>query len=173
MKLKNILLILICVFFLVGCKEQEETDANKFKNEYEQYNDTKIKIEIEEDNIITYANSSKINNIIKEGTGVIFIGEPKNNLSRTAIKVLLKASDSTDLNNIYYINSLENIEGLDNIDNLQIPIVINVLEGTITSYHIGTINNKEQLTDDEEIELYNTYLEGIHEVLQDSCDERC
>ena len=53
------------------------------------------------------------------------------------------------------------------------PIVLNILEGKITSYHIGTINDKDKLSESEELELYNIYTDGIHEVLQDTCDEEC
>ena len=65
------------------------------------------------------------------------------------------------------------LEALEDVEKLKVPIVINVLEGDITSYYVGTIDDKEVLTEDEELELYNIYSNGIHEVLQDACDERC
>lgn len=170
MKLKKILLISISLLLISGCSSKEKTDAIKFKEEYEKYNDSKIKLEIDENNIITYATTEEINKIIKEKTGVIFIGSPKDNLSRTAIKTLLEASDSTDLTTIYYIDKIDNIEG---IEEKKTPLVLNVLEGEVISYHTGTINDSTNLSEDDELELYNIYLDGIHEVLQDSCDERC
>lgn len=173
MKIKKIILVTICLTILIGCSNKEITDAIKFKEEYEKYNNKLTELEIDENNIVTYAPKDKINKIINSGTGVIFIGTPKDNLSRCAINILLQAADSTDLNVIYYIDSLDDIEGLEKIEDLKIPIVINVLEGKIISYHIGTIDSKETLTEDEELELYNTYTNGIHEVLQDACDERC
>lgn len=170
MKLKKILLISISLLLISGCSSKEKTDAIKFKEEYEKYNDSKIKLEIDENNIITYATTEEINKIIKEKTGVIFIGSPKDNLSRTAIKTLLEASDSTDLTTIYYIDKIDSIEG---IEEKKTPLVLNVLEGEVISYHTGTINDSTNLSEDDELELYNIYLDGIHEVLQDSCDERC
>lgn len=170
MNLKKILLISICLFLISGCSSKEKTDAIKFKEEYEKYNDSKIELEIDENNIITYATTEEINKIIKEKTGVIFIGSPKDNLSRTAIKTLLEASDSTDLTTIYYIDKIDNIEG---IEEKKTPLVLNILEGEIVNYHTGTINDSTNLSEDDELELYNIYLDGIHEVLQDSCDERC
>lgn len=170
MNLKKILLISICLLLISGCSSKEKTDAIKFKEEYEKYNDSKIELEIDENNIITYATTEEINKIIKEKTGVIFIGNPKDNLSRTAIKTLLEASDSTDLTTIYYIDKIDNIEG---IEEKKTPLVLNVLEGEVVSYHTGTINDDTSLSEDDELELYNIYLDGIHEVLQDSCDERC
>ena len=170
MKLKKILLISISLLLISGCSSKEKTDAIKFKEEYEKYNDSKIKLEIDENNIITYATTEEINKIIKEKTGVIFIGSPKDNLSRTAIKTLLEASDSTDLTTIYYIDKIDSIEG---IEEKKTPLVLNVLEGEVISYHTGTINDSTNLSEDDELELYNIYLDGIHEVLQDYCDERC
>ena len=169
MKYKKILLLII-IALLIGCTNSK-SDAIKFKKEYESYNKSNIKLKISENNIIKYKTTEEINKIIKEKTGVIFIGSPKDNLSRTSIKILLDASESTDLKNIYYIDSLKNIK-LD-IDNLKMPIVLNILEGKITSYHIGTINDKYKLSESEELELYNIYTDGIHEVLQDTCDEEC
>lgn len=169
--MKRIITILFITILITGCNNKEN-DALKFKHEYESYNKSNINLEIDEDNIIKYSNSDEINKIIKEGTGVIFIGSPKDNLSRTSIKVLLDASDSTDLSKIYYTSSLNNIN-LDSIDNPKIPLVINVLEGKIISYHIGTINEKEKLSESDELDLYNIYTDGIHQVLGDTCDEEC
>ena len=35
------------------------------------------------------------------------------------------------------------------------------------------IDDKVDLSEDETIDLYNIYLEGIHKVLQDACNESC
>ena len=170
MKFKRIVL-LILIFLLFGCTTNKENDAIKFKKEYENYNKSKIKLEISKNNIIEYKTTEEINNILKNKTGVIFIGNPKDNLSRASIKILLDASESTDLQTIYYIDSMENIN-LD-LNDTKIPLVLNVLDVKILSYHIGTINDKEKLSEEEELELYNIYTNGIHEVLQDTCNEEC
>ena len=135
MKLKKIFIFLITLTFLIGCGKKELTDSEKFKQEYEKYNDTNIELEIDEDNIITYSNKEEINKLIKEGTGIVFIGSPKDNLSRTAINILLQASTTTDIDKIYYLNTLEGITGIDEIENQELPIVLNILEGKIISYH--------------------------------------
>ena len=167
---KKLLLITIIFVLLIGCTKKEQSDAIKFKEEYEKYNNTKIKLNISEDNIIKYATKKEIKEIIKNKSGVIFIGEPQDNLSRVAIKCLLNASESTDLQQIYYTKDTTNIE---EIENTKTPIVIYVLEGKIVSTHNGTIKDKTKLSEDEEIELYNIYMDGIHKVLQDACDEEC
>lgn len=167
---KKLLLITIIFVLLIGCTKKEQTDAIKFKEEYEKYNNTKIKLNISEDNIIKYATKKEIKEIIKNKSGVIFIGDPKDNQSRVAIKCLLNASESTDLQQIYYTKDTTDIE---EIENTKTPIVIYVLEGKIVSTHNGTIKDKTKLSEDEEIELYNIYMDGIHKVLQDACDEEC
>ena len=166
MNYKKVLLIVI-VILLTACTK-ELTDSTKFKQEYEKYNKEKIELTIPEENIIEYKTKEEINKIIEKDTGVIFIGSPDDNKSRTSIKLLLEASDSTDLQKIYYIDNIKGIK-LDNIDN-KTPIVLFILDGKVLSY---SINEKEELTEDEEIDLYNNYLEGIHQVLQDTCDEEC
>ena len=167
MKYKRILLLII-ILFLTACNTNL-TDGEKFKKEYEKYNNEKIELNISKTNIIKYQTKEEINKIIDSKTGVIFIGNPKDNKSRNSIKLLLDAADSTDLQEIYYIDKLEGIE-INNIENTKIPIILFVLEGEIKDY---SINEKDKLTEDEEIDLYNKYLEGIHEVLQDACDEEC
>ena len=166
MNYKKILLIVI-VILLTACTK-ELTDSTKFKQEYEKYNKEKIELTIPKENIIEYKTKEEINKIIEKDTGVIFIGSPKDNKSRTSIKLLLEASDSTDLQKIYYIDNIKGIK-LDNIDN-KTPIVLFILDGKVLSY---VTNEKEELTEDEKIDLYNNYLEGIHQVLQDTCDEEC
>ena len=166
MNYKKILLIVI-VILLTACTK-ELTDSTKFKQEYEKYNKEKIELTIPKENIIEYKTKEEINKIIEKDTGVIFIGSPKDNKSRTSIKLLLEASNSTDLQKIYYIDNIKGIK-LDNIDN-KTPIVLFILDGKVLNY---VTNEKEELTEDEEIDLYNNYLEGIHQVLQDTCDEEC
>ena len=170
---RSIVLLIVMFSLCTGCGNNEQTDALKFKKEYEKYNDSKIELEIDDDNIVKYSNLDSINDIIASGTGVIFIGTPSDNLSRVAIEILLQAADSTDLDTIYYYDKVDDINGLEEVENLKVPVVINVLEGEIKSYKVGTVSDKTKLDEDEEMDLYNIYLEGIHEVLQDSCDERC
>lgn len=168
MKYKRIALLIILTIFITACNK-ELTDSLKFKKEYEKYNNEKIELNISETNIIEYKTEEEINEIIKTKSGVIFIGTPKDNKSRISIKLLLDASESTDLQEIYYIDSIKNIK-VENIDKSTVPIVLFILEGKIVDKY--TLE-KEKLTEDEEIDLYNNYLEGIHKVLQDTCDEEC
>lgn len=173
MKLQKFLVVILC-FFCIACgKEQKLEDGDQFKAEYEAYNNEYVSLDISSDNLIKYCSLDEVNTLIRDGTGVIYLGSPKDNLSRVAVDILLEASDNTDLNVIYYLDSLDGVVGLDDIVDLRVPLVLFVLEGEIVDYHVGTVQDKVELSNDEVVELYNIYLDGIHQVLQDSCDERC
>lgn len=171
MKKEKLIIIMLC-FLCLACGKQED-DSIKFKKEYEKYNDKYLSLEISEANLIKYSTDDEINQIIQDGTGVIYIGNPKDNISRKAVDVLLGVAHNTDLEQIYYIDHLDGIEGIDEISDLKIPLVLFVVDGEIISYHIGTIEDKVELSDDEVVELYNIYSDGLHQVLGDACDERC
>ena len=111
---KKLWIIIIC---LLCCACNSKNKVIKFKEEYEKYNKEYIELNLENANIIKYSNNEEINEIIKNKTGVIYIGSPKDNLSRKAIEILLDAADNTGLEKIYYINNLDNIEGIDEIEN--------------------------------------------------------
>lgn len=169
--IKRIIIILTILTLTTGCFEK--SDGAKFKKEFEKHNTEKIKVKIERDNIIKYATSDEINEIIEKKSGVIFIGNPKDAQTRKAAEVLLKAAENTDLKEIYYIDNYKELPKVKEIKSIKTPIVINVLEGQIIGYHMGTLNNTAKLKEKEEEELYNIYSNGIHSVLQDICDEEC
>ncbi len=170
---KKILFILLFCLLCVGCNDNKVSDSVKFKREYEKLNNKNITLDIDEENIVVYSDVSEVNDIIKNGSGVIYVGSPDNDVSRKVIEVLLKVSDSTDLEKIYYINNLDGIKGIDDVKGFGIPTVLFVLDGKIVKYQVGIDSLDVNLSKEEEMKLYNIYLEGIHEVLQDTCDERC
>lgn len=167
---KKLLIVIFCLL-CIGCGKKES--VNQFKKEYEKYNDKYFQLNLNEDDEVVYGTTSKINKIIKSGTGVIFFGSPKDNLSRVVVDILLDVVNNTDLDHIYYLDNLDGITGIDNIESKKIPLVLFVLDGKIVSYHVGTVHDKVELTDDEVVELYNLYSDGVHQVLQDACDESC
>ena len=160
--MKKIFLILFLFFLLTGCENQN--DNKRFKEEYEKLNDSLISVTIPLDNYVKYINKDKIINIINKGTGLIFIGNESSNECRQMINILIDAVDSTDLNTIYYYNE-EDLSFLsDYVDKTDIPLVLFVYEGNIKSYKQGL--GKEE-------ELLDSYLNGIHDVLNDICDDEC
>lgn len=169
--MKKLLILVLCLL-CCACDNKKET-VSQFKSEYEKYNEEYLALELEDSDLIRYSKVSEINSLIKKGTGVIFFGSPTDNLSRRVIDILLEVADNTGLKEIYYMDTLDGIEGLDSIEGKKLPLVLFVLEGKIVGYRVGTVDDKVDLTDDDIVTLYNQYSEGIHQVLQDACDEAC
>lgn len=88
------------------------TDAIKFKKEYESLNDTKVnnkkykKVEINKNNPIKYSNYDEIIDVIKNKTGVIYLGFPECPWCRNAVPVLLDVARNNNIDTIYYLNIL-------------------------------------------------------------------
>lgn len=160
--MKKIIVAILLIILITGCNTNK--DNIKFKEEYESLNDTLTNITIKEDNYMKYIDKDEVIKTINKGTGVIYIGSASNNECREMINILIEAADSTDIKTIYYYND-EDTSFLSNyVENTSIPLVLFVYEGKITSYKQG-ISNKEELLD--------VYLDGIHEVLNDICNEEC
>lgn len=121
MKKEKILLIcvpILCVViailgFLKLDLTTENLDAINFKAEYEELNGKKVTdklsystLEIDEDNPIKYSNFDEILDVIKNKTGVIYLGFPGCPWCRSALPVLLDAADENEIKTIYYMNIL-------------------------------------------------------------------
>lgn len=112
-KIVYILLVIVEVFLITGCGK--ETDALKFKKEYEDLNgktieNTKYKypsIEISKNNKVKYSNYDEVLEVLKDGTGVIYLGYPTCPWCRNAVPVLLEAANEVGIEDIYYINMKE------------------------------------------------------------------
>ena len=167
---KKIIIVLLC-FICIGCTDKKS--SNDFKKEYEKYNDKYLKLSLENAELMRYSTVSEVNKVIKSGTGVIYVGSPKDNVSRKAIDILLGVAHNTDLKEIYYLDSLDGINGIEDIKDVKMPLMLFVVDGKIETYRVGTIDGKTELTDDEVIEIYNVYSEGVRKVLKDACDESC
>ena len=94
-KLLCSLLVVISLFIITGCGK--ETDAEKFKKEYEKLNGQTIgetnykypSVEISKDNAIKYASYDEVLELLKSGTGVIYLGYETCPWCRNAVPVLL------------------------------------------------------------------------------------
>lgn len=168
-KMKKIIIVLT-IFILTACSNSN--DYLKFKTEYEKLNNSLHKIEISEDNYMKYSSIEEIIKIIEEGTGVIYIGNEHDNECRQMVPILISAADSTNIEEINYLRTIELDEFSKYIDSPQVPLVLFVYEGKIVNYKQG-IGNNENLTQIESEELFNTYVDGIHKVLNDMCNEEC
>lgn len=103
-------LIVVGLFLTTGCNK--ETDALKFKKEYESLNDVEIEgtkfkyptVEILKDNAIKYVTSEELLKVLDEGTGAVYFGYPNCPWCRSAVPTLIEAASEVGLENIYYLN---------------------------------------------------------------------
>jgi len=93
-------------------KQPKETDALKFKQEYESLNDTIREsdgakynsVEISESNPIQYINAKDAVDIIKNKSGIIYFGANWCPWCRNAIEVLLEIAKEQNVKTIYYVD---------------------------------------------------------------------
>ena len=156
-KSKIILVLLIVLFIITGCKKDDNSaDALAFKEEFESYNDLLTKLDISIDNPFVYTNDvySLVEN---EKAFVLFIGNPKDEGSRKMVDSILKASSKYGLKNVYYLQMFENdsyeIGGV-KID--KIPSLVAIVRKEVNS----VVNNKDKV---------DTIIETVVQELS-SCD---
>ena len=100
-----------------GNKEEKivyTEDEKKFKKEFEDLNnkknedgDTYKDVTIIEDNNIKYVKLDEAVDKIQNGSGVMYIASSTHQKSRLATPILLSAMESTSLEEIYYLNIIE------------------------------------------------------------------
>jgi len=222
MKKRIVIIIVLVLMILIACliiniknkTNIEESDAIKFKNEYERLNNTSIKVKISEDNIIEYANYNETINLIKNETAIIYFGFPDCPWCRNAIPVLLDAAKELSIEKIYYFNALSIrdekeldkngnkvvkkegtneykelvkllydylpvYKGLndDKIKRLYFPTILFVKEGKIINLHTATVESQKdpniKLSEEQYLELKNTYFDYINITYDILCDETC
>ena len=114
------LLCLLIIGFAINGKnliknpKLENSDAIKFKEEYESLNNKDngydgkyLRISINDDNVIKYASFEELIDLLDKGTGVIYFGFPECPWCRNAVPSLLEAADSTGIEQIYYFNAVD------------------------------------------------------------------
>lgn len=148
-KITNLVIItLIFTTFLAGC--HKVTDGERFKEEYESLNNVEISegktynnVDISKTNIIKYASIDEVTNIIENETGVIYLGSPENLICRNIVPALLEASDSTPIEEIYYLNVDDEKEILSLDENNNV-----VVKQKGSSAYNKLLNLLKDLTDD-------------------------
>ena len=130
-KIITIIVLTMCLF-LTGC----ESDCNKFKEEYESlngktfYQNYKYKdVTIPEDNPIKYSNYKEIIDIVKNGSGVIYLGYPECPWCRSMVSVLMEAANNTNISTIYYLNMHDVRDEYELSDNNEVKLVREGQEG--------------------------------------------
>lgn len=101
--IKDIIMIIAGVVMLVAFiylgKEEPKvpTDAENFASEY---------TTVGEDNVFVYKTAKEVINILKGGTGVVYMGFPECKWCQAYVKILNEAAKEVGLEEIYYLNIL-------------------------------------------------------------------
>ncbi len=111
-KLLIVLSIFLSIFFFTACGKKEETDAMKFKDEYESVNGTKTSsgkdirnLEIPLDNPFVYKEASDIVDLLEaKETFAVYFGYNTCPWCRSVIPTLIEVLDDLDINKIYYVD---------------------------------------------------------------------
>ena len=100
------------------CKT-EETDAIKFKREYEEFNDKNydngkayFNVNLSNKNLFKYITEEDAVQFLKEGTGVIYFGFPQCPWCRTLVPYLEEAARLNGVEEIKYLNILHIMNSL-------------------------------------------------------------
>lgn len=236
MKNKKILLIctpilLVISIFLSYIKViNVNTDAIKFKEEYEAYNNkdayskNKYKsLNVSKNNPIKYSNYNELIDIITNKTGIIYFGFPECPWCRSALPVLFEAASNNKIDTIYYLNilnerdeyavedgkliyqiddqgkekkgtkgyfkllelldkyltdytiSFEGKEYITGEKRLYAPSVIFIKDGEVLGIHVSTVESHksgfDEMTNEQEKELYGIYEDYILEMKETTCPE--
>ena len=122
---KIFLIIIIFSSFITGCtskKEENLTDAEKFKKEYESLNNKSdgelnyLKVKINKDNPIVYTTPKKvIEKINNNDLFALYLGNAKDNESRKIINLLLSSAKDNNVKYLYYIDTKKYDSSLDEL----------------------------------------------------------
>lgn len=184
-------IIVLMLLVLIGVILYQN-DSFRFKISYEyinyaEYNNgKKIKVSIPWNNPIKYISEKEVINFFKEGTGILYFGYNTCPWCRNAIPVLIEASQSQEIDTIYYADihhlNLSSIrkelyqildsyleEDEEGNKILAVPDVYFVKEGEILGQHRGTVdsyyNPYQEMKPEEKKELLNIYQEYIKEIV--------
>ncbi|MDD5888866.1 MAG: thioredoxin family protein [bacterium] len=119
LKISVLIILILCILGIILIIKKPsttnvsvKTDALKFKEEYESLNNTTREsdgakynnVTIPKDNPITYIDSAKAVDIIKNKKAIIYIGAAWCPWCRNAVPVMLDAAKDLQIDTIYYLN---------------------------------------------------------------------
>lgn len=161
-----VVIAIAIVGFSVGLQKEKnvsspDTDALKFKKEYEAYNNQERETDlgnyfqeltISEDNPMKYATVDKVIQILTSGTGILYFGYPTCPWCRNAVPVLLDAALENNVKSIYYLN----INDIKNVFEIQDGEIVKTKEEEEGYYELlealDSILSPYILTDDNGVE---------------------
>ena len=160
-----LLVIGLCIFLVINHKEEVLSDAEKFKQEFEQYNgltyedtnDKLIDVEIPNDNPFVYKTGKEIVEIMQSEDAYILFGYASCPLTRAAIEVLIETAKEENIDKIYYVD-------IKNMRDEYVPgegiIPEQTKEGTEAYYEIlnifGSKLDKYYVASDDNFYLFDT-----------------
>lgn len=191
MKKKWIIIGSIILFLLLVGLYCYSRDNIRFKISYEfinrvEYNNgKKIKVSIPIDNKVKYINENKLISVLKEGTGVIYMGYPTCPWCRNSIPILIDSIKNNDIDTLYYVDIhkvnlskvkdelykildqyLKETEDGDKV--IAVPDVYVVKKGVIVGHHRGTVdsykNPYKAMSEKQKKELKSIYDNMIKEI---------
>lgn len=137
----------------------EETDAIKFKREYEEYNEKKydngkeyFTVKLSSKNLFKYITEEDAVKFLKEGTGVIYFGFPQCPWCRTLVPYLEEIGQEYGLDQIYYLNIMD-IRDTYKVEDKKVVVdkkgtdsyyeILNLLSNYLTKYSITDEKGKK------------------------------
>ena len=181
MKYKNDIIAVIIVLGFLGLISfyylnlTKVTDASKFKEEYSN---------VSEDNVFVYRTDKEIIDILKHGTGIVYLGFPECPWCQAYVSYLDEVAKETKIEKIYYLNILEIrknntreyqeiVSLLDNYlsydeegkKRIYVPAVVAVKEGEIISFDDETSHDTKGYETPEEY-WKNEDLDGLKAKLE-------
>lgn len=180
--MKKILYFLFSLFLFVGCSN--ETDAFKFKKEYESLNGKEndygrdyVEVQIPAENPMVYASIDEILQVI-ETEGIIYFGFDECPWCRNALPVLIEAANEKEVEKIYYYDIKDIRDKLELNENGEIVTIQEKSEDYQKIYDAlyDSLNVYEGLEDETIKRLYaptvffikNGKVVGMHESTVDS-----
>ena len=182
MKYKNDIIAVVIVLGFLGLISfyylnlAKVTDASKFKEEYSN---------VSEDNVFVYRTEKEIIDILKHGTGIVYLGFPECPWCQAYVSYLDEVAKETKIEKIYYLNILEIrknntreyqeiVSLLDNYlsydeegkKRIYVPAIVAVKEGEIIGFDDETSHDTKGYETPEEY-WENENLDGLKTKLKD------
>lgn len=108
----TLIVVGLCIYSIIN-KNNKESDAIKFRNEYMELNDktssygiANVNVSIIEDNTVKYLTEEEAVELLEEGTGIIYFGFSECPWCRNLVPILTDLAGEKE-ETIYYLNILD------------------------------------------------------------------
>jgi len=102
-----IIIITAITFLAIYIKTKLQSDALRFKTEYEALNGEKSELTIPENNPIKYIDVKQAVEVLKNGSAIMYIGYPTCSACREAVPSVIEAAKQLNISQILYLNLKE------------------------------------------------------------------